>query len=590
MVKKALLAAVLSMNIPLGQPALAQADLSTSYCSETSELTPEILGELYLSAYLKIGRRLSLENLRTVEDYAATLSFRLNDDVLEKFQRAFVRFGHPASFTNFIKNLRNSEHWKTETRFDNSSVMMTALLSQTLGELDLSEAEIATLWLSQLDEEAQLEASLSVKLANLSGAFGDKRPLMDQEFSLLISSLKNSECLSQKSELPQTISNLFWSRLTNMSRQKAIEIPTLEFPDQKLIKGDSIDIRYKIDEAPFLYKTYRLQRDKINKMSDFEVIQTFHQYFGDQDYLVVEKKAGKASYFSRENHLLQTFEVQTYPGDEINAGGAGIYFYSGKNRDHHYVQALKDQNVRLAFRGQVSVPKKTLVYILPETPRHRFRIKNRTLTFNSAQVYRPRVAFNHAGFNTAGRDSKFETYLKDPQAQEFVAALQDEKSRLMNLLSLDNDDYNLLAEFSYGVLSPETDYGNSLKYKLKETVPALVAILKGKGLDTSFNSRGLTQIKRIPKTVVSEYEIDKADLNEARYSAVVTLAFSADLLRELRNMSYQNPSINEENIQDYLYYLYNGKHSEIRNNTATPEKNISIRKIKSAIAHLFIEE
>lgn len=591
MMKKVLVAAALFINTLFGNLASAQGDLALAACALEGDLSPQALGELYQSAFLKIAQRLSLENLRTIEDYAATLSFRLNDETIAKFQNAFTRFGEPNAFATFMKNLRHSDHWKTESRFKNNSVTMTALLAHTLGELDLTEAELATLWFSQLDEESQREEALSVKLANISGAFGDKRPLMAQEFKALIANLKTAECLSSQPDLAQLILNFFRSELASRSSHlKTITIPRTQWPDQKLAQGKEIEVRYKNSEPAFLFKTYRVQRDQINKKTDLEIIHAFHRHFADQDYLVLDKKSGLASFFDLDTRLLGSYQIQTFPGDEINAGGAGIYFYTGQQRDHHYLQALKDQNIRWAFKGQIHVPPNTLVYVLPESPLHHFRIKNRTLTFGAAQVYRPRTAFNHAGLRTGLRPSKFQTFLAEPAIQEFVATLQNEKSQLMALLNIDNDDYNLLAEFSYGVLSPETNYGTSLKYKLKEQIPTIVAILKGKGLDTSANSRGLTQIKRIPKAVLEAYGIDKADLKEARYAAIVTLAFSADLLRELRNMSYLHPAINEENIQDYLYYLYNGRHSEIRKATATPEKNISIRKIKSAIAHLFIEE
>lgn len=590
MVKKALLAAILSINLPFGNLAYALVEGPLSACAGHTELTPQLLGQIYQSAFLKIAQRLSLENLRTVEDYAATLSFRLNDETLHQFQQSFNQFGHPGAFAAFIKNLRNAQHWDTQVRFDNSAVAMTALLGHVLGELHLTDSELATLWLSQLDEQTQTEESLSIKLAKISGAFGDKRPLMAQEYSRLLERLESAPCQLRNPDLSKKIADLFWSGLVQGSSKQMISVPAIQLPDQQPQKGSSIEVRFKKDEPAYLYKTYRAHRDSINKLSNIEVIQSFHKFFGDQDYVIVDKKAGVARYFSKDLKQLSSAKVETYPGDELNAGGAGIYFYAGQKSGYHYLQAHKDQNIRLAFRGEILIPQNTLVYVLPETSNHRFRLKNRSLVFSGAQVYRSRIAFNHAGLSRSARTSKIETYLDESLVQDYVSTLQNEKNRLMNLLNLDNDDYNLLAEFSYGVLAPETDYGNSLKYKLKEQIPFLVALLKGNGLDISSNSRGLTQIKRIPKAVIEAYDIEKADLKEPRFAAIVTLAFSADILRELRNMSHLHPAINEENIQDYLYYLYNGKHSEIRKGTATPDKNISIRKIKSAIAHLFIAE
>jgi hypothetical protein len=55
-------------------------------------------------------------------------------------------------------------------------------------------------------------------------------------------------------------------------------------------------------------------------------------------------------------------------------------------------------------------------------------------------------------------------------------------------------------------------------------------------------------------------------------------------------MANRHPDISEENLQDYVYYLYQGRRYELKEGTATPEKNHSIQKIKAAIRHLTIEE
>ena len=160
----------------------------------------------------------------------------------------------------------------------------------------------------------------------------------------------------------------------------------------------------------------------------------------------------------------------------------------------------------------------------------------------------------------------------------------------MELLKLENDEYNMLAEFAFGVLSPETDFGKNWKYRVKQSVPVVVSIMKGNGFDTSENSRGPTQIKQIPEVIAEKYGIEKNELYKPENAAITTLAFVAAQLQELRNMAASNPAITEETLQDYLYYLYNGRRNEIRKGTATPDKNIAIQKIKAAIKQIHIED
>lgn len=73
-------------------------------------------------------------------------------------------------------------------------------------------------------------------------------------------------------------------------------------------------------------------------------------------------------------------------------------------------------------------------------------------------------------------------------------------------------------------------------------------------------------------------------------TTLATLGFVAVQLREMRNMAHHMSVINEENLQDYMYYLYNGRRHEIRNQTATPYANINIQLIKEAIQYIHIDD
>ena len=56
------------------------------------------------------------------------------------------------------------------------------------------------------------------------------------------------------------------------------------------------------------------------------------------------------------------------------------------------------------------------------------------------------------------------------------------------------------------------------------------------------------------------------------------------------SLDYYHKLINEENIQNYLYYLYQGKRLEIKEALATPESNLAIKKIMNVVSGLeFLE-
>lgn len=338
------------------------------------------------------------------------------------------------------------------------------------------------------------------------------------------------------------------------------------------------------------FRTYFTERNQVNAQGDMAVLQYYHQKISPSAYVIVNKKDKTATLIGEQGQTLSVENVRTYPGDEISKGGGGIYTYSGKKQDFYYGVAESDSSSHALFIGKLDLPARTRIYVLPETEEHRFRIRNHTVIFGAARVLKNRRGFNYSPANLNAHQSEFSIDFTDRFSKKYIQALQDDKAKLMGLLKIDNDEYNMLAEFAFGVLSPETQFGTNFKYRLKQSAPVIVSLLKGNGFDTDANSRGPTQIKRIPDVITENYHIDKSDLYKPENAAVTTLAFASEQIKELRNMVGAHPGITEETLQDYLYYLYNGRRSEIKNGTATPEKNISIQKIKEAIEHLHIED
>nr|BFD62260.1 hypothetical protein BdHM001_09410 [Bdellovibrio sp. HM001] len=581
-------------------PAYCKEPIVRLKDSEQKILNPSLTGHLYQRAFLKLAQRLSLENLNTIEAYAATLSTRLNKDQIESFKSVFVNYGQASDYENFIQTLKKTDYWKPATRMSNSYVAVLAALARHLGEINLSDSEIESLWISHNWPHID-GTSLSKKLASISGATEKKRHLTVVEFNSLLRSLGRDCGTITDAEIQKKMRQDYWLTLRESQTsdvdgarimvlgQVFVAIPSVKLPDQRLNQGTTQIVNLKKYPAE-KYETYIQKRHAVNQKADLDVIRYFHTHYGDSAYVVIDKKQKQLLYFRQDGVELSRTGLETFAGDEINSGGAGIYFYASQSAGFHFLQAERDNLTRAVFKSNASVPVGTPVYVLPATTEHRFRIRNHRLTFGASKVFRNRVAYNYTPLNRDFKKVSITVNLQDSFTKAYVKALQDEKSTLMALLRIEDDDYNMLAQFAFGVLAPETDYGQNWKYKIKELAPVLVSLAKGNGFDTDANSRGPTQIKRIPEVIIEHYKMEKSDLKDPKSAAVATLAFCADLMKDLRNVAHYHPEITEETLQNYLYYLYQGRRWEIREATATPDKNASIRKIKSAISLLSIQD
>ena len=339
------------------------------------------------------------------------------------------------------------------------------------------------------------------------------------------------------------------------------------------------------------YSTYKNIKTGFNQSSSsLGTIIAFHKRYGTAPFVIIDKNRKALMSFDSRGHLIETVSVQIPASDELEKGGAGIYAYYSFDENNHYLMAESNRQISKVYSANIKFNTGTTVYILPtEQQKHKFRIKNKRIIFNAAKTFKNRPANNYSPTSKDAEEVSITEKSGTDFTKTFLQTLQQEKSQLMRLLKIDNDDYNMLVEFSYGVMSPETNFGKNWKYKIKEMAPYIVSVAKGNGLNTDRNSRGPTQIKRIPDVIIETYGIDKSDLKDAKATAITTLAFNADLLRDLRANAHKHPKITEENIQDYLYYFYQGKRWEIRDGTGVPSSNISIMKIKKAIQGLTIQ-
>lgn len=190
---------------------------------------------------------------------------------------------------------------------------------------------------------------------------------------------------------------------------------------------------------------------------------------------------------------------------------------------------------------------------------------------------------------------------------KFVETLSKEKANLMRLYGLSNREYNRLAAMSFGILGRETHFGTNFKYYMKERAQPLIWLKKAwdeQTLTPELNSRGLTQIKKIPDRIMDFYGIKNAkQLREPDIAAVATVGFLAQSLAytkhraNLKDLDF----INDENIYDYVFYVYFGSLRQLVkpefnaqgkqiNETATPETNVYMNSVKTYLKGLVLLE
>ena len=216
------------------------------------------------------------------------------------------------------------------------------------------------------------------------------------------------------------------------------------------------------------------------------------------------------------------------------------------------------------------------LYVLPDEDNNTYEMSNEKLIFKSkdANVNRTENTLNYKPIKIIYPEDYSE------ELPKMAKALEESKQKLMKDLRINGDVYNDIAELTLGVAGQETDYGNSMKYKLKtETTQDVLKYLVG---NTSYNSKGLTQLKydahiknKEIKTLFDNYGITKDNLEDGDKAALAQLILFSTMYK------YELPAYKDVDIADMdkLLYLNQGKRSELKNNTATPDKNIYIRNV-----------
>jgi hypothetical protein len=395
------------------------------------------------------------------------------------------------------------------------------------------------------------------------------------------------------------------------------------------------------------YADIRNSFTKLNSLDQIEMIAEFNKLYKDKSFAVIDKESETLTTYSSNGEKLRSFTIN-FPngkGDKRarvnspyqkaghdNNFGAGKYTLIESNNEYLMTLngdpalLLKDERGRTEI--SISVPSTTgnlpysfedynngnlnvtymdfaelsniledgsEVYVLPKKKSSYFKASNSTISF----VTNDTTDYYEYNFSTKSKTYReIKTVIDNDEysttiAKIFIHTLDKEKENLMKLYRLGNDEYNELMKISFGILGNESRFGTSVKLYLKETAPAAVAFAKNVKrkhykdmFSTSRNSRGYTQIKRIPKKIREFYKFNKEDLIDPANCAVATLGFLANSLLELKAKEKFHNNITPENRFNYLIYIYTGRSSQIKKGTATPEKNIyyrNMRKYSSAL-------
>lgn len=268
------------------------------------------------------------------------------------------------------------------------------------------------------------------------------------------------------------------------------------------------------------------------------------------------------------------------------------------------------------------------IYILPEEVGNRMKVKDSKIIFtpkDRSKCSNEKTCNPDYYFSPTKTDKSSEIDIvimnpsraKNPLVKSFTTTLEKHKKELSQKLGLTSDEYNDLAHLSYAIFGVESDFGTGGRYKIKEgqflaqpnetsttinkdsssllemtrnwikenlsqdigqAVVTSAKVIKGK---SSQNSRGLTQIKNILAYTKKYYpHINEDNLTKPENAALATVIVLNEMKNKLKRISHEHNNIDADNRLQFLYYIYNGSTSQIKNGNATPDLNIKTRKLQ----------
>ena len=200
--------------------------------------------------------------------------------------------------------------------------------------------------------------------------------------------------------------------------------------------------------------------------------------------------------------------------------------------------------------------------------------------------------------------------IKEENRRDFIQGIEESKEDLMREFDIDSSTYNKFASLALGIAEQESKFGTSVMYRVKNAIPeekystvkrisnalselkefdfqGAIDALDSDKTKVSHRSRGITQMKiegdnKETQEVYDKFGITNESLEDANKSAVGTMI---RLLSVYKNEVMGRDFVNQEeeviDPRDVVLYKYSGQNRQIKNKTATPERNIYIQNVKN---------
>ncbi|MBL7664454.1 MAG: L,D-transpeptidase [Bacteriovoracaceae bacterium] len=271
------------------------------------------------------------------------------------------------------------------------------------------------------------------------------------------------------------------------------------------------------------------------------------------------------------------------------------------------------------------------VLIMPESDQAKFRIEGQQLSMvptdvanaNNRDFYFSRKPYMPEDAKEIQIFTKNEEVAKLELVKKFLETLETEKADIMKNLRITNEDYNILVKAAYAILGAESEFGENIRYDLKENffqgfifstamqmhmyvppekadraVSGSIEFIKMSknflfGTDDDVDaSEGPTQIKRVRSDFLNNKypEINDHNLTIPRHAAIATIAALKSKLKILRDRHARHPLLDEDKAPELIYYLYNGEVGQINAGTATPQYNAKVKKYAKHLEDIKIFE
>lgn len=590
------------------------------------------LNQIYTKYGLNSDYKKLLENMESTlywkkesrfynEDISAFILLNKESNPNSQFNTTDAAIAWMANKTAKLQTDKFGKH-SAKANLSNMSTQVAFINGQIIKNKKLSDPDIKEK-ISQLT--SSIEKDMRALLTHYSPAFLKKcQNYIDsicQNTNLLKQLFGESIFkINKSSKIGSLTSPLYKKKLQSLLSTTSIEFkaPRPRPPQQKLFHAP-VDL--PVVNKSSIYRVMQRYKKDVNGKDNIRLLQSYHKNFMPSRYGIVDKSAQTLQVYNSEGQVLvQVSTAAIFPKSDKNPPGigAGIFYLNSTYPDHqmnlltqrgkhvklpiHHIKAEcpSSNNCQSSSPDDMKIIYKYLkqtdpVYVLPSEDGNTFLVKNGLVNFTTLV---PRSSY--ANYNYSPKDRTchpIETYIKEPSfntatAKTFLKALANEKATLMEMYGLDNDEYNDLTKLAFGILGNESQFGSSKRYHIKEALPFVVSLMKGNMFDTSRNSRGPTQIKRVPQKIKQKYGVTKDSLKDPSNAAVATMGFLAEALQELKSkekIAKKNGlEINSLNRMNYIHYIYMGRSSQVTQGTATPEQNIYFRQIKKYADQLMI--